>query len=75
METASSANLKMAINQKIEEKNLLISTGLKTVFKSRLKAPVWVENLINYFMDIKSQMKEMMDLMKTAQTKIKAIFI
>ena len=73
META--ANLKMAINQKIEEKNLLISTGLKTVFKSRLKAPVWVENLINYFMDIKSQMKEMMDLMKTAQTKIKAIFI
>ena len=73
META--ANLKMAINQKIEEKNLLLSTGLKTVFKSRLKAPVWVENLINYFMDIKSQMKEMMDLMKTAQTKIKAIFI
>ena len=65
----------MAINKKIEEKNLLISTGLKTVFKSRLKAPVWVENLINYFMDIKSQMKEMMDLMKTAQTKIKAIFI
>ena len=65
----------MAINQKIEEKNLLISTGLKTVFKSRLKAPVWVENLINYFMDIKSQMKERMDLMKTAQTKIKAIFI
>ena len=65
----------MAINQKIEEKNLLISTGPKTVFKSRLKAPVWVENLINYFMDIKSQMKEMMDLMKTAQTKIKAIFI
>ena len=60
----------MVTNQRNQEKtsHVLISVALKAVFKSRLKAPPCVEIFINSFMNIKKQMEEMMDLIKTTQT-------
>ena len=70
LQTVTSANLKVVMNQRNQEKtsHVLISAALKAVFKSRLKAPSCVEIFINSFMNIKRQMKEMTDLIKTTQT-------